>query len=231
MTTAVAVVAVGATASAGFGSYTVRPGDSLGAIAARAGTTVASLTALNHLADPDRIFAGQVLSVDGPQRAVPHPDDPVDVPVDVPPSSGLPSALVRHPERLALQPAFRRWAASSGVPAGLLEAMAWMESGWQPDVTSSTGAQGVAQIEPGTARFVSIGLLGLRHTLDARVPDNGIRMEAAYLAWLLRHFHGDVSTALAGYYQGPASVDRHLLPETRQYVLAVRTLWGVFGAG
>lgn len=226
----VAVLALGVGASAGFGSYTVRPGDSLGAIAARAGTTVASLAALNHLGDPDRIFAGQVLSLGGSAQPTADPADPVDVPVDLP-SGGLPAALLRHPERLSLQPTFRRWAASSGVPAGLLEAMAWMESGWQADVTSSTGAQGVGQIEPGTARFVSIGLLGLRQSLDARVPENGIRMEAAYLAWLLRHSHGDVSTALAGYYQGPASVDRRVLPETRRYVSVVRTLWGVFGSG
>ncbi|GAC1385157.1 MAG: hypothetical protein NVSMB4_12560 [Acidimicrobiales bacterium] len=227
----VAVVALGVCASAGFGSYTVRPGDSLSAVASRAGTTVASLAAINHLVDPDRIFVGQVLSVDGSPRATSNTvSDPVDVPVDEPPN-GLPVALLRHPDRLSLRPTFRRWAAASGVPAGLLEAMAWMESGWQADVTSPTGAQGVGQIEPGTARFISVGLLGLRRTLDARVPDNGIRMEAAYLAWLLRHAHGDVSTALAGYYQGPASVDRRLLPETRRYVALVRTLWGVFGTG
>ncbi|GAC1536611.1 MAG: hypothetical protein NVS3B12_19770 [Acidimicrobiales bacterium] len=223
----VAVVALGAYASAAFGTYAVRSGDSLGAIASRTGTTVASLAAINHLANPDRIFIGEVLSLEGSPRAI---SGPVGIPVEIRPN-GLPAALLHNPERLSLRPAFRRWAAASGVPAGLLEAMAWMESGWQADVTSPTGAQGVAQIEPGTARFISIGLLGLHRTLDARVADNGIRMEAAYLAWLLRHTHGDVSMALASYYQGPASVSRHLLPETRRYVAVVRTLWQVFGTG
>jgi LysM repeat protein len=54
-------------------SYTVRPGDTLSAIARRAGTTVAALAASNHLADPNLLFPGQVLSV----PASPAPATPV----------------------------------------------------------------------------------------------------------------------------------------------------------
>ncbi|MCL8207798.1 MAG: LysM peptidoglycan-binding domain-containing protein [Actinomycetia bacterium] len=46
--------------------YVVQPGDTLSAIAARFGTTVAALAAANHLADPNLILAGQVLTVPGP---------------------------------------------------------------------------------------------------------------------------------------------------------------------
>lgn len=45
----------------GASSYTVHAGDTLSAIASAHGTTVAVLVALNHLSNPDRIFAGQVL--------------------------------------------------------------------------------------------------------------------------------------------------------------------------
>ncbi len=45
------------------GAHTVRPGETLSAIAARYGTTVAALAAANHVADPDRIHAGQRLRV------------------------------------------------------------------------------------------------------------------------------------------------------------------------
>ncbi|WP_441248466.1 peptidoglycan-binding protein [Kitasatospora sp. McL0602] len=43
--------------------YTVQPGDTLAAIAAEFGTTVQRLTEANHLADPDRIEAGQILRI------------------------------------------------------------------------------------------------------------------------------------------------------------------------
>jgi len=47
------------------GVYVVQAGDSLGAIAARYGTTVASLMALNGLANASMIFVGQRLRVNG----------------------------------------------------------------------------------------------------------------------------------------------------------------------
>jgi len=47
------------------GTYTVRPGDSLSAIAATHHTTVAALASQNHIANPDRISVGLVLKVPG----------------------------------------------------------------------------------------------------------------------------------------------------------------------
>ncbi|MFF0630395.1 GH25 family lysozyme [Streptomyces sp. NPDC004296] len=44
-------------------TYTVRAGDTLSAIAARYGTTVAKLAAANHLANPNRIYAGQAIKI------------------------------------------------------------------------------------------------------------------------------------------------------------------------
>lgn len=52
-------------------SYTVRPGDTLSAIAARHHTTVAALAALNQLADPDALRAGQVLRLPGSRAPAP----------------------------------------------------------------------------------------------------------------------------------------------------------------
>ncbi len=48
-------------------TITIQPGDTLGEIAARFGTTVDELVALNHIADPNVIFAGQQLLVPGEQ--------------------------------------------------------------------------------------------------------------------------------------------------------------------
>ncbi len=44
-------------------SYVVRPGDDLWTIAARYGTTVENLLALNNLANPNAIYPGQILSI------------------------------------------------------------------------------------------------------------------------------------------------------------------------
>lgn len=46
-------------------SYTVRSGDTLSAIAARNHTTVAALSSLNHIANPNRISVGQVIQLPG----------------------------------------------------------------------------------------------------------------------------------------------------------------------
>ena len=52
--------------------YTVRPGDTLWAVSRRFGTTVAELVNLNHIADPNLIYPGQVLEIPGNAR----PDAP-----------------------------------------------------------------------------------------------------------------------------------------------------------
>ena len=44
-------------------TYTIQPGDTLGGIAAQYGTSVSSLVALNGIANPDVIYAGQTIRV------------------------------------------------------------------------------------------------------------------------------------------------------------------------
>ncbi|WP_103353595.1 LysM peptidoglycan-binding domain-containing protein [Amycolatopsis sp. CA-128772] len=44
-------------------TYKIRAGDTLGAIARKYNTTVPALVALNHLSNPDRIYAGQTLTI------------------------------------------------------------------------------------------------------------------------------------------------------------------------
>lgn len=59
------------------GTYTVKRGDTLSAIAVAAHTTVAALTALNHIADPDVIYPGQLLKLGGIPKAPAAPGFPL----------------------------------------------------------------------------------------------------------------------------------------------------------
>ena len=52
-------------------TYIVQPGDTLSGIAARYGTTYQSLAAINNIADPNRIYPGQEIMIDGAATEAP----------------------------------------------------------------------------------------------------------------------------------------------------------------
>src|SRR5579864_1715160 len=87
-----------------------------------------------------------------------------------------------------------------GVDARLVRAVAWMESGWQQNVVSPTGAVGMMQIEPYTGEWVSRYLAG--RTLDLHVAADNVLAGCLLLHHLLQIHNGDVDAALAAYYQG-----------------------------
>jgi soluble lytic murein transglycosylase-like protein len=95
------------------------------------------------------------------------------------------------------------WATYYGVDRPLVRALAWMESGYQSNLTSSAGAWGVMQILPTTWTYVEATLIG-----DAvpRTASGNIRIGVAFMRQLLREFDGDQRAALGGWYQGPTSL-------------------------
>jgi peptidoglycan hydrolase-like protein with peptidoglycan-binding domain len=108
-------------------------------------------------------------------------------------------------ERGGVLTAIEGWTRAYGLDRRLVLALAWMESGFQVDVTSSSGAWGVLQILPETWSFVEQSLVG------ERIPRTGhgnIRIGVAFLSYLLREFAGSTRRALAAWYQGPTSVRR-----------------------
>jgi LysM repeat protein len=115
-------------------TYVVEPGDSLTAIAARFGTTVAALARANDL-DPARVL------LIGTKLRVPAVTEP---------GSGTVRDLID------------RWAAEYGVNRSLARALAWQESGFQTDLTSPAGAWGVMQVTPDAWAYVEDVLLGER---------------------------------------------------------------------
>lgn len=178
-------------------SYTVRPGDTLIAIAARFGMTLEELARVNVLDSTRVLLVGTTLRV---RAALPGP----------------PSV---HPEALA---AIDRWAATYGLDRSLVRALAWMESGFRQDLVSGAGAVGVMQVLPATWTFVETVLLG---SLVAQTTDGNVRVGVRYLRHLLVVFAGDERLALAAYYQGPAFVQRRgVLHESEEYVADILAL-------
>ena len=113
-----------------------------------------------------------------------------------------------------------------GVNPALVKAVVLAESGMNPDAVSRTGAQGLMQLMPPTARE-----LGVENAFDpAECIDGGTR----YLAKMLKIFGGDTRLALAGYNAGPNRVLRigrvPDIEETQTYVKRVTALQRYFMA-
>jgi hypothetical protein len=114
------------------------------------------------------------------------------------------------------------WARVYRVDPGLVRALAWMESGYQPGLVSHAGAKGVMQVLPSTRDYVETVLLGGKKVPNSVSGD--IRIGVVFLRHLLREFHS-VSLALAAWYQGPASVRKHgQFRATKQFVANVLAL-------
>jgi len=114
------------------------------------------------------------------------------------------------------------WAGQYGVSPSLVRALAWMESGFQANVTSPVGAWGVMQVTPETWRYVELFLVGHR---VRRTADGNVRVGVAYLHQLLHEFRFDARLALSAYYQGSSAVRKHgLYRETKRFVRDVLAL-------
>jgi hypothetical protein len=105
---------------------------------------------------------------------------------------------------------------------GLLPAMAWTESHFNPNAISPKGAEGPLQFMPQTAKDYDV---------NARDVGSSINGAGHMMSDLLTKYHGNATRALAAYNWGAGHVDKwvkggadisRLPPETQRYILSVR---------
>ncbi len=100
----------------------------------------------------------------------------------------------------------------------LLEAVVWQESRWRANAVSHAGARGLAQLMPGTARYLGV---------DPDDPMQNLEGGARYLREQLDRFDGDLEKALAAYNAGPGRVIRAGgIPDIRETKLYVAAIMG-----
>lgn len=104
------------------------------------------------------------------------------------------------------------------VPAKLMASIVAVESSFRYDAVSSSGAIGLGQLKPDTARW-----LGVSNPYD---PVENLTGTARYLGYLLQFFNGQLDKTIAAYYQGQGSVKRNgIAPASHHYLAKVnRTL-------
>lgn len=117
----------------------------------------------------------------------------------------------------SLESIFEKAANTYGVDVELLKAMAKAESNFDPNATSRSGAMGIMQLMPGTAKGLGV--------TDAYDPEQNIMGGAKYIASLLDKYDGNVSYALAAYNAGSGNVDKYggipPFEETQNYVTKI----------
>lgn len=112
---------------------------------------------------------------------------------------------------------FEEAAEKYNVDVKLLKAIAHAESNFNPNATSSSGAMGVMQLMPSTAKSLGI--------TDAYNAYDNIMGGAKVIAEHLANYNGDVSLALAAYNAGSGNVAKYggvpPFTETQNYIKKV----------
>jgi LysM repeat protein len=191
--------------AAALSTYTVRTGDSLIGLGHRFGVGASAIAALNSLANRQHIEIGQRLRIPEVSKAAGT-------------SPSGPATALSHG---AVHDLIVSTAQRFGVDPALALAVAWQESGFQQHVRSSAGALGIMQVMPSSGAFVSRWIVG--HPLNLHNVGDNVTAGVALLGALLHQ--APTRKAIAGYYQGLASVRSHgMYTGTTHYVNNVLAL-------
>lgn len=118
-------------------------------------------------------------------------------------------------------PVIRKHATANGLAPELVSAVMRVESCYDSHAVSRSGARGLMQLMPETARA-----LGVRDSFD---PEQNIEAGVRLLARMLARFQNDVRLGLAAYNAGPEAVEAYKdvppFPETKSYVTRILKLY------
>jgi soluble lytic murein transglycosylase len=134
----------------------------------------------------------------------------------------------------------RQQARDKDLDASLIAAVIYAESHFR-DQTSAAGARGLMQITPQTADEIARRSGGTEFEQgDLGTPQINISYGSWYLRWLLDHYGGNETLAVAAYNAGTGNVDGWIardpglrareipFPETRAYVVKVLDARGAY---
>lgn len=220
-------------------THTVRAGETLTGIAARRDMSVTRLAKLNSLSTGDFIHPGSKIKVTGSSstsstRA--KKSSPKKTSKNTFAGRTYSDEIVRAadrnrdtlaersvPSRTATKTTVTRIARQHGVDPSLALAISYQESGWDHGQVSVANAVGTMQIIPSSGEWAS-GMAG--RDLDLLDPEDNVTAGVLLLKALTQQA-STTSDAIAGYYQGLASVeDNGMYSDTKQYVSNVKTLRG-----
>ena len=140
---------------------------------------------------------------------------------------------LRYP--LSYEQIVRGHAKNYDLDPALLAAVIYRESKFDAGARSSSGAIGLMQLLPETAKGIALHTGGSRFVVaDLFDPEINVRYGSFYLRRLIDKY-GDTRLALAAYNAGQANVDAWraagkgiVFPETREYVDSVLETRGVY---
>ncbi|HET7397431.1 MAG TPA: LysM peptidoglycan-binding domain-containing protein [Intrasporangium sp.] len=215
--------------------HVVRGGDTMVGIADRYGVTLTKLLAANRLPNPRMIYAGQRITIPtaaakptaAGTSSAPTPTSAntfagytfSDATVRAANASRAALAARPVPSRAETAAMIRRTALRHGVDPRLALAVSWQESGWNQRAVSVANAIGTMQVMPTSGTWAS-ELAG--RPLDLLDTQDNITAGVVILR-ALQASAADRDEAIAGYYQGLASVQsRGMFEDTKGYVKAVQ---------
>ncbi|MDR6938873.1 LysM peptidoglycan-binding domain-containing protein [Arcanobacterium hippocoleae] len=222
--------------------YTVKAGDTLGAIARKFGTTVNALAQANGIKNPSLIYVGQKIRISGNSNTS-TPSPTATTTANTPARKQLVknnfpgytyaektvaaandnkyalNAMASIPSKQQVQQMIIATAQKMGVNPRLALAHAYTESGFDATAVSPANAIGVMQVIPSSGKWAGQMVGRQLNLLD---PQDNIIAGVAIIRYLQANADS-LEQGIAGYYQGLGGVRKYgMKSDTVRYVNKVK---------